>query len=508
MSQNENHNAAPAIDAAPAIKAWRFPSTYTVLIAITAVVWLLTWVIPAGHYQSRDGRPVAGSFQVTASPLTTEQHFKELFLAPVNGLYGIENSAGHVGPYENGSVFGAIGVFFYVLSLGAFIVTTTKTGAIDACLRHVAERFRLRGGLLIGMVMLLIAIGGSTYGMGEETLGFYALLVPLLLGLGFDRMTAVGVILVGSVVGNMNSTVNPFMTGAASAGAGVPMGTGIGLRFIMFIVLTGIAIAYVVIYARRVQKNAKHSVVGFTDEDREMAKPRLQLPQPMTGQQKAVMFTFAGTFCLMIFAIIPWAQVIVGPQAASWPWQLDWYFPELTALFLVMSAVTGIIGGLRSNALYNAMLAGIADFMGAALVIMLARGITVIMHNAQITDTVLHSMESVVSGASSGLFAIIMYLIIMPLSFLVPSSSGLATLAMPVLAPIADFTGVGREIVVTAFQGAVGTIAMISPTSAIVMSGLALAKVSYPRYLMWVLPLLLILAVTTCLFLAIGATLF
>ncbi len=490
-----------------ASKQWRFPSAYTVLIVITVLVWLLTWIIPAGHYTLQDGRPVAGSFQVTDSPLPADKHILELFLAPVNGLYGIENAEGHVGPYESGSVFGAIGVFFYVLSLGAFIVTTTKTGAIDACLGHVAQRFRQRGGVLIVMVMLLIAIGGSTYGMGEETLGFYALLVPLLLGLGFDRMTAVGVILVGSVVGNMNSTVNPFMTGAASAGAGVPLGSGIGLRFIMFIVLTALSIAYVVMYSRRVKRNADHSVVGFTAEDRDLAKAQLQLPQPMTGQQKAVMAAFAGTFIFMIFAIVPWAQVIVGPAAPSWSWQLDWYFPELTALFLIMSMVTGLLGGMRGNALYNAMLAGIADFMGAALVIVLARGITVIMHNAQVTDTVLHSMEGVVSGASSGLFTVMMYLIIMPLSFLVPSSSGLATLAMPVLAPIADFAGVGREMVVTAFQCSVGTIAMISPTSAIVMSGLALAKVSYPRYLLWVLPLLAIQAVAICLFLVAGATL-
>lgn len=501
MSQYEN-SAAPAT-----ARQWRFPSTYTVLLLITAAVWLLTFVIPAGQYTLVDGRPVAGSFQVVDSPLTAGARVKELFLAPVNGLYGIENAQGHVGPYESGSVFGAIGVFFYVLSLGAFIVTTTRTGAIDACLAHVAQRFRQRGGLLIIMVMLLIAIGGSTYGMGEETLGFYALLVPLLLGLGFDRMTAVGVILVGSVVGNMNSTVNPFMTGAASAGAGVPMGTGIGLRFVMFIVLTALAIGYVVRYARRVQREPSRSVVGFSDEDRELAQARLELPPPMTGRQKGVMAIFAFTFAFMIFAIIPWAQVIVGPDAPSWSWQLDWYFPELTALFFAMTLVAGWLGGLRSDNLYGAMLAGIADFMGAALVIVLARGITVIMHNAHITDTVLHSMENLASGTASGLFTVVMYLLIMPLSFLVPSSSGLATLAMPVLAPMADFTGAGREMVVTAFQCAVGTVALISPTSAIVMSGLALAKVSYARYLLWVLPLLLLLAVAICVFLALGASL-
>jgi len=489
-------------------KTMRFPNTFTVLLAITVAVWALTFVIPSGAYRLADNKPVAGSYRPVENIRPFGQKLLDLFMAPVNGFYGVENAAtGHVGPYESGSLFGAAGVFFFVLAIGAFVNTTVRTGAIDAGIGRVAFRFKRRGALLIGIVMLLIAVGGSTFGMGEETLGFYAILTPMLLRLGYDRLTAVGVILVGSVVGNMNSTVNPFMTGAASAGAGIPLGQGIGLRAAMFVVVTGVTVAYVIHYARRVQRDPSRSAVGISAEDRRLALTGDEAPPTMTGAQQRVMACFAGTFVFMIFALVPWAQVIGSPAAVSYPWQLDWYFPELTATFLLMAIVIGLLGGLFGESLIAAMLAGIADFMGAALVIVLARGITVIMHNAFITDTVLHSVEHVVTGSASGVFSVVMMFAIMPLSFLVPSSSGLATLAMPVLAPMADFAGVGRDLVVTAFQCAVGIVALLTPTSAIVMSGLALAKVSYGKYLLWLLPLLIVLIIADMVFLAAAASL-
>lgn len=499
---------APEADPAAQPRAVRFPSTYSVLLAITLVVWALTFVIPSGKYRMADGRPVAGSYQHIDNARAFGARLLDLFLAPVNGLYGMVNpESGHVGPYESGGMFGAIGVFFFVLAIGAFVNTTLRTGAIEAGISRVATRFKRRGALLITIVMLLIAIGGSTFGMGEETLGFYAILIPLLLSLGYDRLTAVGVILIGSVVGNMNSTVNPFMTGAASAGANIPLGRGIGLRAMMFIVITAVAIGYVLRYARRIKRDPSRSTVGINAGDAQLAQACDRRLAPMSGAQKAVMSCFAGTFVFMIFALVPWAQVIIAPDAASYAWQLDWYFPELTALFFVMALLIGLIGGLYGETLVAAMIGGIADFMGAALVIILARGITVIMHNAFITDTVLHSVESLVGGSASSVFSVMMMLVIMPLSFLVPSSSGLATLAMPVLAPMADFAGVGREVVVTAFQCAVGIVALVTPTSAIVMSGLALARVSYSKYLLWVLPLLVLLVVIAALFLALAASL-
>ena len=215
----------------------------------------------------------------------------------------------------------------------------------------------------------------------------------------------------------------------------------------------------------------------------------------------------AFTFAFMIFTIVPWAQVINGPDAESYTWQFDWYFPELAALFLVMSLVVGLIGGMGEKKLTDTLVRGAGDFIGVGLIIVLARGITVIMNNALITDTVLNSMEDAVSNTSAGVFGALMFLLNLPLAFLVPSTSGHAALAMPILAPLADFAGVSRAMVVTAYQSASGVINLVTPTSAVVMGGLALAKVRYDQYLRFIWPLLLILLVACTAFSAVGAAL-
>lgn len=482
--------------AAPKRRRLALPNTYALLLALSAVVWVLGFIIPAGQYDVVDGAPVPGSYHHVSTGASFGERLLDLFQGPVNGLYGVQDpTSGFIGPYESGSLNGAAGVFLFVLAIGAFIVTTTRTGAIDAGIGRVAARFRTRGAAVIVALMVLITLGGSTFGLGEETLGFYAILIPLLLSLGFDRMTAVGVVLVGSVVGNMASTVNPFMTGAASDSAGIAIGQGIGLRALLLVAFGGLAIAYVVRYSVRVRRDPSRSVVGFTQEDVELAAGVDASTLTMSVRQKVIMALFAATFVFMVFALVPWAQVLHGTGAESYAWQLDWYFPELTALFLVMALVIGFVGNMRGEQLVGSVIAGASEFLGPALVIVLARGITVIMHNAMITDTVLNALEGVVSGAGAGLFGILVYLVNVPMSFLVPSSSGLATLAMPVLAPLADFAGVGRDLVVTAFQCAVGTVALVTPTSAIVMGGLTLAKVPYTRYVRWVLPLLAMLVI-------------
>ena len=227
----------------------------------------------------------------------------------------------------------------------------------------------------------------------------------------------------------------------------------------------------------------------------------------MTRRQKAVIAIVAATFGFMIFAIVPWAQVINGPSAESYGWQLDWYFPELAALFIVMSIVVGLIGGLGEKGLTDTLVRGAGDFIGVGLIIVLARGVTVIMNNSYITDTVLHSMENAVSNTNSGVFGAVMFLINLPLALLVPSTSGHAALAMPILAPLSDFAGVSRAMTITAYQSASGLINLIAPTSAVVMGGLALAKVRYDQYLRFIAPLLGILFVLCLAFVAVGAAL-
>lgn len=427
-------------------------------------------------------------------------------MAPVNGLYGVESTeTGVIGPYEVGELFGAAGVFFFVLSIGMFITVAMKTGAIDNGVAHVAQRFGDRGAVVIAILMVLFSIGGTTEGMAEETLGFYALVIPLMLSLGYDRMTAAATILVGAGIGVLASTVNPFATGVASDAAEVSIGDGIGFRFLMYLVLVPIGVWFVTRYARKVKADRAASRSGWAEGDEEVARAGIGEIQPLTGKQKTVLAIVAITFAFMIFSLVPWAQVIEGPDAQSYAWQLDWYFPELAALFLLMSLVVGFIGGLGEKGLTDTLVRGAGDFISVGLVIVLARGVTVIMNNSQITDTVLNSMEGLVANTSSWLFGGLVFLVNIPLAFLVPSSSGHAALAMPILAPLGDFAEVPRAMVVTAYQSASGLVNLITPTSAVVMGGLALAKVRYDQWLRFIWPLLGILFVLTLLFISVGA---
>jgi uncharacterized ion transporter superfamily protein YfcC len=542
MAQTQTTPEAPTT--APK-RGFRFPTAFTVLVVVLVVVWGLAFVVTPGSYTyvSCDGsapRPVPGSYQAADSSQADQSladRIYQLALAPVNGLYGIRvepepvtdpgaevlaagtqecgggsveilTAPGITGPYETGGLAGAVQVFFFVLAIGSFITVTLRTGALDAGIARITHRFRTRGLLLVAVLMVVFSLGGTTYGMAEETLGFYALLVPIVIGLGFDRMVGVGMILVGAGVGTLASTVNPFATGVGSSGAGIPLGEGIALRVVMYLVLTPVALLYVLRYARTVRLDPSRSVLGadaVSSAGGDAGPGTSTDPEPLPPRHKAVLAVFAATFALMIVSVIPWSDFfpsLADPLAAVF---MPWYFPELAALFLIGSVVVGLLGGLGEEKTVGAVVAGMGDFMGAALIIAIARGVTVIMNNASITDTVLNSLEGLVAGLSSAVFAVAVYLVNIPLALLVPSSSGHATLAMPIMAPLADFAQVSRALVVTAYQSASGWVNLFTPTSAVVMGGLALAKVPYDKYLRFVWPLLLALFVLTAILIALGA---
>ena len=520
-------------------RRFRFPTAFTVLFFVLVLVWILTFFITPGTYSyvSCDGgppKPVPGTFHDVKLDLSFQERLYDLWVSPVNGLYGIRTPSepitspsadllkkgqaacgtaggkpvpaeivtapGDTGPYNSGDLAGAVQVFFFVLAIGAFITVTIKTGALDAGIGRVTERFRKRGLLLIVILMVIFSVGGTTYGMAEETLGFYAIILPVIIALGYDRLVGVGIIMVGAGVGTLASTVNPFATGVGSDAAGVALGDGIGLRLIMYAVLTIITVLYVLRYAGRVRGDPAKSLVPALEGDDAVASGPAGPPQPITGKQKTVLWIFGLTFGLMIFSVIPWGDFSSSLEGIT----LGWYFPELAALFIVGAVLAGLVGGLGEEGTVTGIISGAGDFIGAALIIAVARGVTVIMNNSGITDTVLHSLETVVSGLPSGAFIVVMYLVNIVLAFLVPSSSGHATLAIPIMAPLGDFAGVSRAMVVTAFQSASGWMNLFTPTSAIVMGGLALSRVRYDRYLRFIAPLLAILLVLTCLFMLLG----
>ncbi|MFJ8136390.1 YfcC family protein [Streptomyces sp. NPDC096013] len=485
-----------------------FPSALTVLATVTIAVWLLAFLVPSGLYdRNESGAPIQGTYHRVDSGQSFVDRLNDLFLAPVNGLYGIQDQkSGQVGPDLAGDLYGSAGVFLFVLAIGAFITVVFATGALDRGIGRLAHRLRERGALLIAGIMVVFSVLGTVEGFAEETLGFYGLIVPLMLALGYDRMVAVGTIILGAGIGVLCSTVNPFATGVASSAADISLGDGIVLRFVMWVVLTAVTVAYVVRYARRVRRNPELSLTGFLPGDRDQdAASEAEEPE-LTGLHKAVLVTMGLVFAFMIFSVVPWASALTGDaNARPYGFELGWSFPQLAALFVCAAVLVGLVARLGEQKLSSMIIQGAADFISPALVIVLARGVTVIMNNSKITDTVLHSIEGVVKGTSSGVFAIIVFVVNLPLAFLIPSTSGHATLAMPILAPLADFAGVSRAVVVTAWQAASGWMNLWVPTTAVTIGGVALAKVGYDKYLRFVWPLLALLFLMICGFVAFGA---
>ncbi|MEI5099962.1 YfcC family protein [Streptomyces sp. PmtG] len=500
--------AAPGTEEPPTKRKFTFPSALTVLAVVTVAVWLLAFLIPSGVYDRDDkGAPVQGSYHRVPGEQSFTDRLNDLFLAPVNGLYGIQDTAsGQVGPDLSGDLYGSAGVFLFVLAIGAFITVVFATGALDRGIGRLAHRLRERGALLIAGVMVVFSVLGTVEGFAEETLGFYGLIVPLMLALGYDRMTAVGAIILGAGVGVLCSTVNPFATGVASSAADISLGDGIVLRFAMWVVLTAVTVLYVIRYARRVQRDPERSLSGFLPGDRERTAADTGEAPELTGLHKALLGVVALVFAFMIFSVVPWSSALTGDaDAEPYGFELGWSFPQLAALFLCAAVLVGLVARMGEQKLSATVIQGAADFISPALVIVLARGVTVIMNNSQVTDTVLHSIEGVVKGTSSGVFAVIVFVVNLPLAFLIPSTSGHATLAMPILAPLADFAGVSRSVVVTAWAAASGWMNLWVPTTAVTIGGVALAKVGYDRYLRFVWPLLVILFLLICGFVVMGA---
>jgi uncharacterized ion transporter superfamily protein YfcC len=490
-----------AVAAEPEKKSrFALPSAYTILFALIVLAAIATWVVPAGTYNlAADGSPIPGTYHEVASH--PARILVDSLTAPINGLYGIEDAKGNINYYNSGTLFGAIDVALFILVIGGFLGVTMKTGAIQAGIGTLVRRLAGKERLMIPALMCVFALGGTTYGMAEESLAFYALVITVLIAAGYDALTGAVVVLLGCGIGTLGSTINPFATGIASGFAGVSISDGLIGRLVILILGVAIGIWFVLRYADRVRADPSKSVVYDMKEENE-ARFRAESDDgtvAMTGTQKAILAIFGLAFAVMMYGVIPWDDL--GIPLPTW-W---WWFPEMTASFLLFSIIIGLVARMNEGELTSTFVDGARELLGVALIIGIARGITVIMNNGEITDTVLHWAEKALGDTGETAFAIVMFLLFLPLSFLIPSSSGLATVAMPIMAPLARFVHVPEELVVTAYQSASGLMNLFIPTSAVVMGGLAIARVPYDRYLRWVWPLLAMLAVLCIVVLGIGA---
>jgi uncharacterized ion transporter superfamily protein YfcC len=486
--------------APPEKRRFTLPSAYTILFALIVLAAIATWLVPAGTYDlTEDGEPIPGTYQEVES--NPQRIIVDSVTAPINGLYGIEDETGNINYYNTGTLFGAIDVALFIIVIGGFLGVTMKTGAIQAGIGGLVTRLRGREKWMIPILMTVFAIGGTTYGMAEESLAFYALVITVMIAAGYDALTGAAIVLIGCGVGTLGSTINPFATGIASGFADVAISEGLIGRLVILIVGLALGIFFVMRYAERVRNDPSRSLVYDMKEDNEAhfkAQEQGDGEATMTSTQRTILIVFGLAFAVMMYAVIPWADLGIGLPT------LYWWFPEMTASFLIFSVIIGLIAGMKEADLTTTFVVGAGELLGVALIIGIARGITVIMNNGQITDTVLHWAEVALADVGQAAFSIVMYLLFLPLSFLIPSSSGLATVAMPIMAPLAGFVEVPAQFVVTAFQSANGLMNLFIPTSAVVMGGLAIARVPYGRYLRWVWPLLLMLAGVTVVVLGVG----
>ena len=455
--------------------AARFPTAYSILFGLIIVVAALTWIIPAGQYDRAMNEEVGREIAVPGTYQTVEpnpQGVIDVMLAPVAGFYDPDSYAAN-----------AIDVALFVLLLGGFLGVVNATNAIDTGIQTAMVRLKGREIWMIPILMSLFALGGTTYGMAEETLAFYALLIPVVIAAGYDSVTGVAIILIGAGIGTLGSTINPFATVIASNAAGIPFTEGMALRLVLLLGGLAICVAYVMRYASKVKADPARSVVApQRDSDRQffLNETDAAFEEPkLSGTQKLVLILFFATFAVMIWG--------VSSQG--------WWMARMGALFFGMAIVVGLVARMGEKKLTSSFVDGAKDLLGVALVIGLARGIVVIMEQGLIADTILNSAADTLGGLPEVAFINLMLWIEIGMSFLVPSSSGLAVLSMPILAPLGDFAGVGRDLVVTAYQSASGLVNLITPTSAVVIGGLAIGRVSYDRWLVFIWPLLLILVV-------------
>ena len=477
------------------------PSSFTILLALLAIVAVIT-VIVSG----------TSGGEVTAARLS------DFCTAPVKGFAD------------------ALPVCLFVMILGGFLGMMTETGALDNGIAVLVQKLKGNEIMLIPVLMLIFSLGGTTYGMCEETVPFYALLAATMMAAGFDPMVGAATVLLGAGCGCLGSTVNPFAVGAAVdalTGVGIEVNQSIiiGLGAVLWIVTTAMSIVFVMNYAKKVKADKGSTILSMqelkdAEEAHGKAASEVNKEVKLTGRQKGVLIAFAFTFVVMIVGFIPLADLNEGVanffdagavydadgNAVVQGWSAlitglpigQWYFDEASTWFFLMAILIGIIGGLSEKQIVNTFITGAADMMSVVLVIALARGISVLMASTGLDVYVLDAAANALAGLSGVIFAPMSFLVYFGLSFLIPSTSGMATVSMPIMGPLAVKLGFSPEVMVMIFSAAIGVVNLFTPTSGAIMGGLALAKIEWTTWLKFALKLIVALSVVCAVILTIA----
>ena len=473
-------------------------SAFTIILILIYLLAAATHLLPTASF---DGDKIVNGSGVVGATLS------QALLAPIKG-------------------FGdAIDICVFVLILGSFLKIVNSTNAIETGIQVLIKKLHGHELILIPILMILFSIGGTTYGMLEETVGFYALLAAAMVAAGMDTIVSSAIVLLGAGSGVLGSTVNPFAVGVAvdaaksvlPAGTTINQGVIIGLGAILWITTLLISIIFVMSYAKKVIAKKGSTILSLqevknmeaTYGDEGIGKKNVQL----SGRQKLTLILFAFTFVIMIISFIPWEDFGVTLFADSkfigLSWLVgcplgQWYFQEATLWFLMMAIIIAIVNKMPEHEIVDKLVDGADDMVGVILIIALARGASVLMSQTYLDNYLIYNASKVLEMVPRIVFAPLNYIFHVGLSVLVPSSSGLATLSSPIMAPLAQKVGFSVETTIMEMVAANGFVNLFTPTCGAIMGGLALAKVEYTSWLKWVSKVLVCIALANILILTIA----
>ncbi len=468
-------------------------NSYLILVACLIGVAIITWIVAA--------------FSADVTGATVAQFLS----SPVQGFTS------------------AMPVCFFVIVLGGFLEIVSTTGALDTGIAALTRAMKGRELMLIPILMTLLGICGSTYGMCEETVPFYFIIGSAMYAAGFDTLTSAMMVLLGAGAGCIGSTVNPFSVGVAKAaladlGYTVNEGLLLGLGFALLVIAEGSAIAFVMHYAKRIRNNPEASLLSPSERKaaaEEFSGAKDDEEKVLTGRQRGVLVLFAISFIVMIVSFVPWDSFGIDlftiggtdkDMSTAWSSLLtgvplgQWYFNECTTWFLLMGVIIGIVAGFSGDKIVKTFLKGAAGILDIALVIALARAISVLMAATGLDVWLLNSAASLLANVPAPIFAIGSMVVYLLLSFAIPSSSGMATVSMPIMGPLAIQLGLSPEVMVMIYVAAHGLILLFTPTFGVLIAGLQISKVDYSTFLKFITKYLLGLGVVMMVLLTVAMT--
>ena len=412
------------------MKTRAFPNTYVILFGLILLCAAVTWLLPGGQYVTgADGVPV---FQQTQSAPQTWQVFSALY---------------------NGFVKQA-GIIVFILIVGGAFWILNATGAADFGIRRFISKTGRYDKAVLALIALMFSAGGAIFGMSEETIPFVCLVVPMTISMGYNAIVGLLIVYAASNIGFSSAFLNPFTVGIAQEMSDLPMFSGMGYRILCWVLLTGLFITFTLIYASRVKKE---------NLQQEVSEPAQEAEEGSHTRHWIVLGILGASIVALVVGVLAF----------------HWYITEISALFLAMGILCGIAGGFRANRIAGEFIAGAKDIFGAAMVVGLASGIIIILQDGHVLDTILHSLQTSLEGSSKPASLSMMYGVQTLINLLIPSATAKAAITIPVMAPLCDLIGLGRQSMVLAFQFGDGFTNMVTPTSGVLIAALAMAKVDY-----------------------------